>query len=131
MLVREGGCRVDSKELGRRGESAAAAYLQRCGMAIAETNWRTASGEIDVVAWDGPDLVLVEVKTRRSTRMGTPEEAVSPSKQRKLVRLARAYLAESGSRPRLVRFDVVALRVIGPERALLRHHRNAFAVQAE
>jgi putative endonuclease len=122
---------VDRKELGRKGEAAAAAYLQRVGMTVAEMNWRTASGEIDIVAWDGPDLVMVEVKTRRSERMGTPEEAVSASKQRRLVRLARAYIAETGARPRVVRFDVVALRVLGPDRALLRHHRNAFAVPVD
>lgn len=119
---------MDNKELGARGEAAAAGYLQRAGMTVACVNWRTASGEIDIVAWDGPDLVLVEVKTRRSMRMGTPEEAVSPTKQRKLVRLARAYLAETDARPRMVRFDVVSLRVLAEDRALLRHHRSAFSV---
>lgn len=119
---------MDRMEIGRRGETAAAAYLRRVGMEIAATNWRTASGEIDIVAWDGPDLVLIEVKTRRSLRMGTPEEAVSLTKQRRLVRLARAYIAESAAHPRLVRFDVVSIRVIGEDRALLRHHRNAFDV---
>jgi putative endonuclease len=64
---------MDRKELGRRGEAAAAAYLVRTGMEVAATNWRSAAGEVDIVAWDGPDLVLVEVKTRRSERMGTPE----------------------------------------------------------
>ncbi|HEY3318641.1 MAG TPA: YraN family protein [Coriobacteriia bacterium] len=122
---------MDRKELGQRGEAAAAAYLQRAGMTVAVTNWRTAAGEIDIVAWDGPDLVMVEVKTRRSMRMGSPEEAVSPAKQRRLVRLARAYLAETASRPRLVRFDVVSLRVLAADRALLRHHRNAFAVPGD
>ena len=86
---------MDRKELGIRGEEAAASYLRRAGLRIEATNWRTSSGEVDIVAWEGPDLVLVEVKTRRSDRMGTPEEAVSPSKQRRLVRLARAYLASS------------------------------------
>lgn len=122
---------MDRRELGKRGESAAAAYVQRAGMTLAAMNWRTASGEVDIVAWDGPDLVLVEVKTRRSTRMGTPEEAVSPTKQRRLVRLARAYIAETGARPRLVRFDVISLRVLTADRALLRHHRNAFAVTVQ
>lgn len=119
---------MDSKELGRRGEDAAVAYLERVGLRVAARNWRSTGGEVDVIAWEGPDLVLVEVKTRRSMRMGTPEEAVSPSKQRRIVRLARAYLAESGSAPRVVRFDVVCLRVLAPDRALLRHHRNAFGV---
>ena len=122
---------MDRKELGRRGEDAAAAYLERIGMRVEDMNWRIAAGEIDIVAWDGPDLVLVEVKTRRSLKMGTPEEAVSPSKQRRLARLARAWLASHECRPRQVRFDVVSLRVLGDDRALLRHHRNAFSVPSE
>jgi putative endonuclease len=121
---------MDRKEVGARGEAAAVAFLARAGFEIAETNWRTAAGEVDIVAWDGPDLVFVEVKTRRSEKMGTPEEAVSPTKQRRLVRLARAYLAETHARARLVRFDVVSLRVLSPDRALLRHHRDAFRVEA-
>jgi putative endonuclease len=63
--------------------------------------------------------------------MGTPEEAVSDAKQRKLVRLARAWLTAHDARPRVVRFDVVSIRVLDEDRALLRHHRNAFAVPAE
>ena len=122
---------MDRKELGNRGEDAAAAYLERVGLRVEERNWRTAAGEVDVIAWDGPDLVLVEVKTRRSVRMGTPEEAVSASKQRRLVRLARSWLASHDARPRLGRFDVVTLRVLGGDRALLRHHRNAFCVPME
>jgi putative endonuclease len=122
---------MDRKELGRRGEDAAAAYLERVGMCVEEMNWRTTSGEIDIVAWDGPDLVLVEVKTRRSMKMGTPEEAVSFTKQRRLARLARAWLAAHDARPRQIRFDVVTLKVLSEDRALLRHHRNAFAVPTE
>jgi putative endonuclease len=119
---------MDTKELGRRGEEAAAAYLVRAGMDVADMNWRSRAGEVDIVAWDGPTLVMVEVKTRRSTRMGTPEEAVSATKQRKLVRLAREYVAGCERHPETVRFDVVSIRLLGPDRALLRHHRSAFIV---
>lgn len=121
---------VDRKELGRRGEDAACRYLERVGMTVAERNWRCRSGEIDIVAWDGEVLVLSEVKTRRSLKAGLPEEAVSPSKQRRLVRLARAYLAQTQRCPRAVRFDVVAIHVLAEDRALLRHHRDAFIVPA-
>jgi putative endonuclease len=120
---------MDRIEMGRRGEDAAAAYLQRIGMEIEERNWRCPVGEIDIVAMDGRCLVLVEVKTRRSERAGTPEEAVSPTKQRKLVRLAEAYVQKAAAQPDGVRFDVVALRVLPGERALLRHYRGAFEVQ--
>jgi putative endonuclease len=120
---------MDRTELARRGEDAAAAYLQRVGMTIEERNWRCKGGEIDVVAVDDGDLVLVEVKTRRSEGAGTAEEAVSVTKQRRIARLAAAYLAaRAGGAPGGVRFDVVTIRVIGEDRALLRHYRAAFEV---
>ncbi len=121
---------MDRIETGRRGEDAAAAYLERIGMRIEARNWRCPVGEVDIVAREDQTLVLVEVKTRRSERAGTAEEAVSPAKQRKLVRLAEAY-AQSGVRPaERVRFDVIAIRVLAEDRALLRHYRSAFEVRA-
>jgi putative endonuclease len=119
---------MDRTEVGKRGEDAAAAYLERIGLTVEARNWRCPAGEIDIVAREGSALVLVEVKTRRSERAGTPEEAVSPTKQRKLVRLANAYIQAMGSAAEQVRFDVVAIRVLGEERALLRHYRCAFEV---
>ncbi len=117
---------MDRSEIARRGEDAAAAYLCRVGMEIEARNWRSAAGELDVVARDGAAVVFVEVKTRRSESAGTAEEAVSASKQRRIVRLAREYLATTGASDREVRFDVVAIRVLAEDRALLRHYRAAF-----
>lgn len=119
---------MDRNEVGRRGEDAATAYLTRIGMEIEARNWRCPAGEVDIVAREGDVLVLCEVKTRRSERAGTAEEAVSPAKQRKLVRLAEAYVLTCEAPPERVRFDVVAIRVIGEDRALLRHYRGAFEV---
>lgn len=117
---------MDRKELGRRGEDAAAAYLERAGMTVVERNWRCDSGEADIVALDGETLVIVEVKTRRTDRSGSAEEAVSPTKQKRLSRIARHYVSRSGLDGCDVRFDVIAIRPIGADRALLRHHRAAF-----
>jgi putative endonuclease len=96
-------------------------------MEIEARNWRCDAGEVDIVARDAEALVFVEVKTRRSERAGTPDEAVTPAKQRKIVRVTRVYLACTGApSTQAVRFDVVAIRVLAPDRALLRHHRSAF-----
>ena len=116
--------------LGRRGEEAACAYLERIGYTVVERNWQIRSGEIDIIALDGSTLVLCEVKTRRSERAGTAEEAVSATKRKRLVRLAEAYLTTAARAAERVRFDVVAIRVIAEDRALLRHYRAAFEVQA-
>jgi putative endonuclease len=113
-------------ETAQRGEDAAAAYLERIGCTVVERNWRCPSGEVDIVALDGPTVVIVEVKTRKTPAAGTPEEAVSPTKQRRLVRVTRHYLAHAGLTDTEVRFDVIAIRPIAEDRALLRHHRAAF-----
>lgn len=113
-------------DIARRGEDAAASYLERIGLTVVERNWRCTSGEADIVALDGETLVIVEVKTRRTANAGSPEESVSPTKQRRLVRIARHYVAHAGLEEAEVRFDVVAIRPISDDRALLRHHRAAF-----
>lgn len=118
------------KRLGERGEDAAAAYLERAGMTVVERNWRCSAGEVDIVALDGDSIVLVEVKTRKSTSKGTPEDAITPAKQRRYARLAEAYVQHAGAAETPVRFDVVTLLVISADRALLRHHRAAFVPEA-
>jgi len=119
---------MDRRELGMRGEDAASAYLERIGMTIVERNWRCPAGEVDIVALDGETLILCEVKTRSTIAKGTPEEAVTPTKQKRIGRIARAYLAHACIVPCAVRFDVVSIMLLGEDRALLRHHRAAFAL---
>ncbi|TLM77464.1 MAG: YraN family protein [Actinobacteria bacterium] len=118
----------ERNDVGRRGEDAAVAYLERSGIRVLERNWRCRAGEIDVIGTDGATLVLIEVKTRRTVAKGSPEEAVTPTKRRRIARVAAGYLATLAEQPPAVRFDVVTLFVLGPERALLRHHRAAFEV---
>jgi len=120
---------VAERTIGQRGEDAAAAYLERIGFTIVERNWRSKSGEIDIVALDGESLVLCEVKTRRTIAKGSPEEAVTPAKQKRIVRLAKQYVQHAGIEPVAVRFDVVSILVLAEDRALLRHHRAAFSVE--
>ncbi len=120
----------DRKRLGERGEDAAAAYLERIGMTVVERNWRCQAGEVDIIALDERTVVLCEVKTRRTAAKGTPEAAVTPAKQRRYAKLAAAYLQASGTEDLDLRFDVITLLVIAPDRALLRHHRAAFVPEA-
>jgi putative endonuclease len=95
--------------LGRVGEQAAAEYLERAGMRILARNWRCSAGEIDIVAAERRMLVVCEVKTRSSTRYGTPLEAITRAKQRRLRRLAVCWLAANGVLFHEVRIDVVGL----------------------
>jgi putative endonuclease len=98
--------------LGSLGESVARRTLERRGYAIIATRYRTRAGEIDIVARDGGCLVFVEVKTRRHTDCGTPAEAVTPRKQRRIVAMARDFLARYRSDATSCRFDVVAVLFI-------------------
>lgn len=95
--------------MGRAGEEAAVLYLAGLGYRIIARNVRFRTGEIDLVAEDGACLVFVEVKTRTGTGFGTAAEAVTPAKQRQLVRLAALYLSARGGDSRPCRFDVVTV----------------------
>jgi putative endonuclease len=93
--------------VGAYGEQVAVQHLLATGMAVLDRNWRTATGEVDIIARDGDVLVLCEVKTRRGLGFGTPAEAVDRRKVARLRRLAVEWLATTGVHPREVRFDVV------------------------
>lgn len=113
--------------LGQRGEAAAARYLKRKGCKIVARGQRGALGELDLVAVHGRTVVFVEVKTRASGEEGTPAEAVTPEKQRRLTRLALGYLRRHGLLEYSARFDVVAV-VWPPERKRpqIEHIADAF-----
>ena len=82
------------KSLGEWGESVAANFLQKKGYKILERNWRCARGEIDIIVDDRDVLAFVEVKTRKSRVMGTPEEGLTAKKSLKLLELAQTYMLE-------------------------------------
>ena len=108
---------------GRRGEDLAHRYLRREGYTIVARNYRLSSGEAeaDLIAREGEDLVIVEVKTRASVEYGPPERAVSPEKQRHLIRVAREYARKTDTAWERVRFDVVSIVLREPpEITLLR-----------
>lgn len=91
------------------GEDLACEALQRRGYAVLARRYRTRVGEIDIVAADGNTVVFVEVKARRDTRCGVPAEAVTWWKQRRIITMARFYLATHRCQDRPVRFDVVSV----------------------
>jgi putative endonuclease len=110
----EGGARKKTsgvrQSLGRLGERLAADTLEQRGYRIIERNFRCRSGEIDLVAEEGQDLVFVEVKTRRGVARGLPEEAVNGRKARKLQEVAFGYLEKHNLPDCSWRIDVVAVQ---------------------
>lgn len=98
------------RTLGDAGEDLVARWYAAAGYRVLDRNWRCREGELDVVAARGSVLVFCEVKTRRTTAFGTPAEAVTFAKQRRLRTLAVRWLdAHEGIRARTLRFDVASV----------------------
>lgn len=118
---------MHNKELGKRGEDAAAAFLERRGFDILERNWGCKFGEADIIALDEDALHFVEVKTRMSDRNGFPAEAVNANKRGKYERMAEVFLTHYDGPDTAVTFDIISILVTGEHRAFLRMHRNVFS----
>lgn len=94
---------------GAQGESDAADYLRGLGAEILEMNFRCYAGEIDIIARTQDTLIFCEVKRRRNTLYGRPAEAVTPAKQRRIIRTAEFWLATHAMPEMAIRFDVLEI----------------------
>lgn len=112
------------KLLGKEGEDRAAKYLAGLGYTILERNYRTPSGEIDLIALHRGAVVFVEVKTRTSEAYGSPELAVNLRKQRRMIKAALGYLKYKKLHQVPCRFDVVAISAAAEKE--VEHIQNAF-----
>jgi len=109
---------------GAFGEEMAVEYLKENGFDIHERNWRTGHKEIDIIAQEGATTVFVEVKTRRSTKYGLPEEGLSDRQMESLIDAADEYLHEH---PNLnIRFDLIAILLKGSEIEDLFHSKDIY-----
>lgn len=111
-----------------KGLNATARFLKKQGYEILERCWKCKFGEIDFIALDEDVLVFVEVKTHSNEDDGMPEDSVARDKRIRLEKIAIKYLSKHDYSDIAVRFDMVRILVINPERAFLRHHINAFAI---
>jgi putative endonuclease len=115
-------------ELGRRGEALAIEHLERAGYRIVAANFRVPVGrntlgvlisaEIDVVAYDGPTLCFVEVKTRTSDEFAAPQVNVDLRKRRQIARAARGYRRMLGLTGEAYRYDVVTVVLPSAEKQI-------------
>ena len=98
------------RALGDSGEEAVARWYIAAGYEVVDRNWRCREGELDLVVARGAVLAFCEVKTRRTTAFGSPAEAVTVTKQRRLRTLAIRWLAAHPERrARTLRFDVASV----------------------
>ncbi len=115
---------AEHNELGKKGELIARKFLEEIGFQIIETNWRHEKDEIDMVAKDGEELVMVEVKTRSTRYFGEPSEAVGIAKENFMIRAAEAYL-EIHDINMDTRFDIISI-VIDNNAESIEHIKDAF-----
>ena len=128
-----------SSDLGRRGEELAAAYLDQLGFQIVAGNFivpvgrnrvgATVHAEIDLVAYEGPVLCFVEVKTRASDWFAPPSANVDLRKQRQVTRAARAYRRMFGLLDEPYRFDVVSILLPPTDREPVAGEANGFQIE--
>ncbi len=116
---------AEHNELGTEGERVALRYLQSKSYAILDTNWRQGAGELDIIARDGDQIVIVEVKTRAGRQITEAERAISRQKQRRMVKLANSYILKKGLDGE-VRFDVLIIVKKGEDNYDIRYIRDAF-----
>lgn len=100
-------------------------YLKKRGYHIIARNYYTRYGELDIICSKGGALIFVEVKTRRGTGFGTPEEAITPRKIEHLRKAAAIYLETDQPSFKEIRFDVIALLIV-ENKADINHIKYAF-----
>ena len=128
---------VDSRPghaVGRRGagyrggpeaENLACGYLQASGLELLAANYRCRYGELDLIMRDGAQVVVVEVRSRRSDRYGAPEASITSRKRRSLMRAAHCFTRDNPQfNGMMLRFDVVGI-LTGSARPRFRWIRNA------
>lgn len=116
---------AEHNRTGEEGERLACSFLEAKGFEILERNWRHGRHELDIVARQGRELVVVEVKTRSSDLYGQPAEAVKAGKRGKLIKAANAYLVENGGDLGL-RFDIVSVILHPAGKPYIHHIPDAF-----
>jgi putative endonuclease len=105
---------ISRQQTGRAAEDLVAARLAAAAWKLLERNARSRFGELDIVALDGESLVFVEVKAGRAGADFGPERpvhAIGPRKQRRIRRLATAWIAER--RGRIPRYDEIRFDAVG------------------
>jgi putative endonuclease len=100
--------KCNNKSLGKEGEERAVAALEAAGMEVILKNFRSKTGEIDIIAVDEETIVFVEVKTWSVFGMEDLGYGINIKKQRKIIKTAKFFLSENRKYSNMsIRFDVI------------------------
>lgn len=117
----------NNKDLGKLGENIALEYLLQQQYIIHKQNWRFGKAEADIIAFDPIEkcLVFVEVKTRKNTIFGYPEDSVGQKKQTLLFELASEYMHQIDYEQE-IRFDIISIIIRDGKNKEIIHYKDAF-----
>lgn len=115
---------VSQRDIGKIAEGLARQHLLKLGYRILNSNWHFGHLELDIIARDGDELVIVEVKSRNGIRYEHPSEAITNIKIKRIVEAADAYIQEKDLHLE-TRFDVVTIIFFG-QNFELEHFKDAF-----
>ncbi len=101
--------KLKGKTFGDMCEEIAAHYLRNDGYKILQRNFKVAQGEIDIIAEKEDFIIFVEVKGRKSSKYGSPLEAVTYWKQKSIRKVAQVFISKNGLESKKVRFDVIGI----------------------
>lgn len=113
-----------NRTLGQKGEDMAVEYLRAQGFEIIAQNWTTGHKEIDIICRQEDVYIFVEVKTRKHSRMGMPEESIGAKKIEAVTEAARIFLYDKEYKD--IRFDVISILLSHPEKPEMLHIKDAF-----
>ena len=117
--------------LGATGEEIAVDYLVSQGYVVFDRNWRSKSGEIDIIASEKfnsqEELIFIEVKTRSSRDYGDPIEAISATKYLRMYRLALEWLSENSASREAWRLDVISIVISRAQEIEIDHLKRVCA----
>lgn len=116
---------AEHNETGAHGEQLACRFLEEAGYLVMERNWKHVRHELDIIARQGQELIIVEVKTRSSDHYGQPEEAVKKGKRGRMIQAANAYIESTGC-TLSVRFDIISVILHPSGKPFIHHIPDAF-----
>lgn len=111
-------------QTGFLGEKWAQAYIKKKGFTILDTNWKNGFGEIDIIAKDGPVLVFIEVKTRKTNSLVKGYYAVNRKKKEILRKTCKQYIHLLSKKPKHYRFDVIEVELTQNNNYTIQHYPN-------
>ena len=122
----------NSKQLlGATGEEIAVDYLVSQGYVVFDRNWRSKSGEIDIIASEKfnsqDELIFIEVKTRSSRDYGDPIQAITATKYLRMYRLALEWLSENSASREAWRLDVISIVISRAQEIEINHLKRVCA----